>query len=407
MGTHTEARSDAHLLGACLTKIASTVTVIPARGGSKRIPGKNLRPLAGIPLVIHTIRHAQAARLAGDVYVSTDDPEIAALARATGARLIRRPAELADDNATTESAVLHVLDERRGEGFPDPELVVLLQCTSPIRRPADIDRAVETLIREGADSLLSVCENTRYVWTIRNGAAQSLNYDYHRRQREQDLEPQFQENGSIYISRTSLLRSTGNRLGTRIAFYMMDYWASFQVDVPEDFELCEWIMRRPEYRPPIDWPARISLVVFDFDGVLTDNSVLTQEDGSEAVTSSRADGLGLEQLRRSGVPLLVLSKERNRVVEARCAKLELPCLQGVDDKAMVLSDYLRERNIPTPEVIYVGNDANDVDCLRLVGFPVVVGDAHPSVIAEAKLVLKAPGGRGAVRELCDLIVERV
>lgn len=380
------------------------VAVIPARGGSKRVPGKNLMPLAGRPLVAHSIAHALASRYVREVYVSTESEEIAAVARAHGADVVTRPLDIADDKATSESALLHALDERNRRGLPDPDLVVFLQCTSPVRRHDDIDRAVETLLAAGADSLFSACENNRLIWAVKDGRPYSVNYDFHSRQREQDMAVQFRENGSIYVFRPEVLRRENNRLGGRISVYEMDYWSSFQVDELAHAELIEWVMSRPGYAPAPEWPARLRLVVFDFDGVMTDNGVQVDERGGETVRCDRGDGWGVARLRDAGVPMMVLSTEENPVVAARCAKLKLPCVQGSRDKAAALSALLAEKGIDPSEVAYVGNDVNDLGCLRMVGLPVAVGDSHPEVLAAGRLALTKPGGRGAVREFCDLLL---
>lgn len=229
---------------------AKIIAVVPARGGSKRIPRKNLIPLIGVPLVAYSIRHALAARLVDEVYVSTDDTEIAAIARRLGVQVVTRPAALATDEATSESALLHVLDDRLSHGLSDPELVVFLQATSPVRRPNDIDSAIETLSRLAVDSVFSACEDRRLLWRVEPQGPRPINYDVRRRPREQEMGHQFMENGSIYVIRTSALRRLGNRMAERIGVYPMDYWCSFQVDTAEDVELCSWILRKPDYRPP-------------------------------------------------------------------------------------------------------------------------------------------------------------
>lgn len=150
--------------------------------------------------------------------------------------------------------------------------------------------------------------------------------------------------------------------------------------------------------------AAIRLVVLDFDGVLTDNTVTVDANGIESVTCWRGDGIGLSALRRSGVDVFVLSTETNPVVSVRCAKLRLDCIQGVDDKAARLELILTERGIALTDVAYVGNDVNDAGCLAKVGLPIVVADAHPDVLGLAAIVTQAAGGRGAVREVCDRIV---
>jgi len=148
----------------------------------------------------------------------------------------------------------------------------------------------------------------------------------------------------------------------------------------------------------------LDLVVFDFDGVMTDNAVWVGADGSELVRCSREDGMGISLLRRTGLDMLVLSTERHPVVAARCAKLGLECIQGIDDKGQKLAVVLAARGVDPRRTAYVGNDVNDLDCLAMVGWPVAVADARREVRSAARLVLGCAGGHGAVRELCDLIL---
>ena len=151
-------------------------------------------------------------------------------------------------------------------------------------------------------------------------------------------------------------------------------------------------------------PLPLKAVIFDFDGVFTDNKVIVDEDGRESVICDRSDGLGISKLQKTGLPLLVLSREKNPVVLKRCKKLGIPCVQGVDDKKTVLSAWLKEREIDGKNVIFVGNDINDAECLAAVGCGVVVADAHEDVKRISKIILKRGGGKGAVRELCDMII---
>ena len=149
---------------------------------------------------------------------------------------------------------------------------------------------------------------------------------------------------------------------------------------------------------------RPSAVIFDFDGVFTDNRVYVFQDGREAVACNRSDGYGISMLRKTNIPLLVLSAEENPVVAARCRKLSIECIHGVKDKLPALREWLAARKLNIQRAVYVGNDINDLECLAAVGFPVAVADAFPPVKAVAKLVLQASGGDGAVREVCDLIL---
>ena len=379
--------------------------VIPARGGSTRVPGKNLRLVAGRPLLAHSIEHALQSTSVDRIVVSTEDPAIAEVSARWNAEVIRRPVELATDTASSELALLHVLDFLLAKEGWVPDLVVFLQCTSPVRTPDDIDRAVRLLNEGAADSLFSATASHEFIWRRENGSLRSLNYDHRARHRSQDHPEEFRENGSIYIFKPWVLRQFNNRLGGRIVVYPMDYWSAFQVDHPEDLILVDWLLREAVGSGGrLSLPTRPSLVVFDFDGVMTDNRALVTSDGQEAVFCDRGDGLGIERLVRSGIPVLVLSSEVDRVVEARCAKLKLPCLQGIADKWAVLGAYLAEKSYRPEDVIYVGNDMNDVECLKRVGWGVVVSDAHREARRAARIVLRNQGGHGAVRELCDLIL---
>lgn len=145
----------------------------------------------------------------------------------------------------------------------------------------------------------------------------------------------------------------------------------------------------------------VRLVVFDFDGVFTDNTVWTDDVGNEWVRSWRGDGLGLEKLRQAGIPAWVLSTETHPVVSRRCEKLGIPCRQGLTDKQAALEALANEVGVSLGDVAYVGNDVNDSGCLRVVGLPIVVQDAHPDVLPLARYRTRAAGGFGAVREICE------
>ena len=149
----------------------------------------------------------------------------------------------------------------------------------------------------------------------------------------------------------------------------------------------------------------LALIVFDFDGVLTDNRVLVTDEGHEAAWCNRSDGIGLAALRRIGLPALILSTETNPIVAHRARKLQTECVHGSDDKWATLDRLLQTRGIDPARVAYVGNDVNDLDCLRHVGLPICVADAWPAVKKIARLVTRRRGGDGAVREICDLVAK--
>ena len=148
--------------------------------------------------------------------------------------------------------------------------------------------------------------------------------------------------------------------------------------------------------------SQIKLIVFDFDGVFTDNTVIVSEDGKESVRCWRGDGLGIKRLSELQLPAFVLSTEANQVVAKRCEKLKLRCFTNCQDKVLVLKQETANMNLSLSQVSYVGNDINDKDCLEVVGLPIVVKDAHSDVLSLGRYQTERPGGYGAVREVCDL-----
>ena len=386
----------------------SVLAVIPARGGSVGIPRKNVLPIAGVPMLVYSIREALASEACDRVVVSTDNPEIRSIALAAGAEVIDRPDALSGSKASSESALLHVLDRlREVEGY-EPEILVFLQATSPLTLAEDIDGTVRAMVEQKAQSALAVVPFHYFLWKEdASGDAVGINHDRRVRPMRQDREPQFLESGAIYVMEVSGFRESGHRFFGKTAMYHMPEERRFEIDEPVDLEVVEILMRHQQAKAQRDrLPSAVRAIVFDFDGVFTDNRVIVDETGRESVTCDRGDGMGLSLLRQRGFELLVLSKERNPVVAARCRKLGIPAIQGIDVKWPTLQNWLAEKNIPASEMIYVGNDINDLECLQGAGCAVVVGDAHPSVLPSAHLVLNRPGGRGAIRELADLILEK-
>lgn len=141
---------------------------------------------------------------------------------------------------------------------------------------------------------------------------------------------------------------------------------------------------------------------FDFDGVMTDNSVYVAEDGTEFVKCSRFDGIGLEKIRSFGIPTIVISKEKNNVVKARCQKLRIEFIDSCNDKVIAMKQVLDRHGLSFKQAAFIGNDINDISLLKSVGLPIVVNDAHESIIHLGKYVTRRTGGNGAVREVCDL-----
>ena len=227
---------------AVMLKKKKIIAIIPARGGSKGVKNKNLRLIAGKPLVAHSVEHALGCSRIDRVFVSTDDLKIGEIAQQYGAEFIKRPAAISDDTSSSESALQHALDHLSKTEAYEPDVVIFLQCTSPFRTSKDIELAIDKFFSEDADSLLSVYRTHSLLWKIENGKACSVNFDYRCRPRRQDMNPQFAENGSIYIFKPWVIKETGNRLGGKISLYVMREEAAWQIDSEHDFRIIEFLL---------------------------------------------------------------------------------------------------------------------------------------------------------------------
>jgi len=384
-----------------------TLAIIPARGGSKGIPRKNVRLLAGKPLIAHTLEAARKSRFIRRVVVSTDDPEIAAVSQRYGAEVVWRPAEISGDMASSESALAHALEHLRSTEGYGPDLVVFLQCTSPLTVTEDIDGTVQALLDENADTALAVTPFHYFLWhRDTRGDAVGINHDKRVRLLRQQREPQYRETGAVYVMRAQGFLQARHRFFGKTAIHVIPLERCLEIDDPVDFEIAEMLLQEQQREQRANLlPHPVAALVLDFDGVFTDNRVIVSQNGGEAVVCDRGDGWGLAQLKKLGLPILVLSTEANPVVQARCVKLGIPCRHGLQEKLAALDEWLGERGIARSQVVYVGNDVNDLACLTAVGCGVAVADAHPQVLAAARIVLTAGGGRGAIRQICDMVLQ--
>ena len=216
------------------------IAIIPARGGSKGIPNKNIIDCMGKPLIAHSIEYAKESDLVTSIYVSTDDAKIAEVARQYGAKIIDRPDSISGDTATTESAIEHVLNN-----IPKPDIVILLQATSPLRPKESLNKSIEKMISEKYDSLLSLSPTHRFSWKI-NGDEAIPKYDFKNRPRRQDIlesEQAYIENGSIYIFTYENFIKHNNRLGGKIGYVVFEEEFSFEIDTPTDLIVIDSIAK--------------------------------------------------------------------------------------------------------------------------------------------------------------------
>jgi YrbI family 3-deoxy-D-manno-octulosonate 8-phosphate phosphatase len=401
------------------------LALIPARGGSKGIPRKNIRNFAGYPLLAWSIAAGLQSELVTRVIVSTDDEEIAVMAHEFGAETpFLRPGELAQDDITDLPVFEQALTWlNENEGY-QPEVVVQLRPTSPIRPRGLVDDAVRVLLAHvEADCVRGVVpagQNPHKMWRLPEGAngpmknlldVEGIPEPYNTPR--QSLPSVYWQTGHIDAIRTVSILEKKSLTGDVIYPIVIDSRYTVDIDNLYDWARYEHLVMTSELdfvspgRQRRSMPETIKLLVMDFDGVLTDNRVWVNQDGVESVAANRSDSYGLGLLRVAGIESLVISKEINPVVAARCNKMKVPYLQGIDDKETALQKHLAENGMDAANVVFVGNDVNDLPAFRVVGWSVAVADALPEVLREADYILSSPGGHGAVRELCDLILNNL
>jgi len=399
------------------------LALIPARGGSKGIPRKNTRNFAGYPLIAWSIAAGLQAKSISRVIVSTDDEEIAAVAREYGAETpFLRPSEFAQDRTTDFPVFEHALKWLEEiEGYK-PEIVVQLRPTSPIRPTGMVDSAVSILAQHAeADSVRGVvpaAQNPHKMWRF-NGYDAPMNPLLHvdgiaepYNAPRQILPPVYWQTGHIDAIRASTITAKQSMTGTVVYPLVIDPRYTVDIDTPADWEKYEslvysgldMVMPMGKSRRPM--PQKIELVICDFDGVITDNRVWVDLDGREMVAAYRSDSPRVRDLRERGIEVMIISSEPNAVVLARAKKMGVEAVHniGFQDKGRVMREVLAQKNIKAENVVYIGNDINDLPCFEIAGWAVAVADAYPEVIRAADHVLTSPGGHGALREMCDLIL---
>lgn len=406
-----------------MTEKKEVLALIPARGNSKSIPRKNIRDLGGYPLIAYSIAAGLQSTYVTRTIVSTDNAEIAEISHGFGAETpFIRPDEFSQDDTLDLPVFVHALKWLAQNENYQPDVVIQLRPTSPFRPHTMLDDAVSLLLEHPeADSVRGVVpsdQNPFKMWTLgADGAMQPLlkvdgikeAYNTPR----QGLPDTFWQTGHIDAIRPQVILQKNSMSGDVILPLFIDPAYTVDIDTPLDWQQAEKCLADGSLdivtpgRRCRPFPAAVKLLVMDFDGVLTDDRVWVDQNGRESVAANRGDGLGLERLRAlTDIDVMVMSKETNPVVAARCKKLGLPVLQSVGDKAAAIKTVLKEQGLTADDVIFIGNDLNDLVCFPLVGYSVVPADAFADVRRQADMVLEKCGGYGAVREFCEILIQR-
>lgn len=381
------------------------VAFIPVRGGSKSIPLKNIKEIAGKPLVYWTVKAANDCRYLDKVYVATDNDKIketVEMFKMEKVTVIGRSEETASDTATTESAMLEFAANYEFDN------IVLIQATSPLLTVKDLDGGFALYQQDKTDSVLSVVRQKRFCWsTDGQGHATPINYDIYHRPRRQEFDGFLVENGAFYITGRETLLTTRNRISGRIRPYEMDETTYFEIDEPSDWVIIEEQLKKrlAKENKGLEEIPEIKLFLTDCDGCLTDGGMYYSENGDELKKFSTLDGMGFRLLRERGIVTGIITGEARELNRKRAEKLKVDILRmGVSDKAAVIRELSKEYGIPLESIAYVGDDINDLGAVKLVGWGCCVANAMESVKQTAKYISHAKGGSGAIREIIDHIL---
>ncbi|MGE4495407.1 MAG: HAD-IIIA family hydrolase [Methanosarcina sp.] len=381
------------------------VALIPARGGSKSIPLKNIKKIAGKPLIYWTIEAAINCSKIDKVYISTDSEKIIDTARNIENEkfeVVGRSPETATDTASTESVMLEFANSH------DFENIILIQATSPLLTSKDLEEAITIFENSKADSLLSVVEQKRFIWEkSSDNFAKPLNYDPLNRPRRQDFEGYLVENGAFYITSKKLLQKAECRISGDIAYYKMPEETYYEIDEPFDWDIIEKLLfSRNKINQDIEKKLKnIKLFITDVDGVMTDCGMYYSEEGEELKKFNTRDGMGIQLLREKGIKTAIITKENTKIVEKRAKKLKVDeVYQGVIDKLSIFEELRKKYSLEYSEIVYVGDDINDIPVLEKAGLSFCPSDAVEEVKDICDYVLFKKGGEGAIREIVKLLI---
>lgn len=376
------------------------VAFIPVRGGSKSIPLKNIKEICGKPLVYWTVKAANECKEIDKVYVATDSDKIRETVDSFNfekVEVIGRSAESASDTASTESAMLEFAEKY------DFDNIVLVQATSPLLQSKDLDNGFNEFYKEGTDSVLSTVRQKRFNWKIdEKGNAIPTNYDVFKRPRRQEFDGYLVENGAFYITSKKELLETKNRVSGNIKAVEMNEDTFFEIDEPSDWIIIESLMKKNNING-LDVPE-IKMFLTDCDGCLTDGGMYYSEKGDELKKFNTKDGMGFSLLREKGIITGIITGENVDLNRRRVEKLKLDeYIPECKNKLEKVKELCEKHNISIENVCYVGDDINDIETIKAVGFGCCPSDAQECVKQVSKYITKLNGGDGCIREVINML----
>lgn len=388
----------------------TNVGFIPVRGGSKSIHLKNIKIICEKPLIYWVLKAALNCERIDKIYVSTDSDDIRRIVKEfdfSNVNVISRSAATATDSASTESAMIEFAENYSFDN------IALIQATSPLLTSSDLENGFKLFEKNGIDSVLSVVKQKRFIWDVKeSGLAYPRNYDFLKRPRRQDFEGYYYvENGAFYIISKQNLIASGNRLFGNVGAVEMCEESLYEIDEPSDWIIVEGLLRKREEKSNVNITERlrqIKIFLIDSDGCLTDGGMYYSEAGDEMKKFNAKDGYGIRELREKGIIVGIITGENCQLIKRRAEKLEVDELHlDIRNKLETINSICNKYNMELKNVAYIGDDLNDLDAVKNVGFGCAVADAQKEVRENAIYVTDRKGGDGAVREVVDILLNAI
>ena len=377
----------------------SVIAFVPARGGSKSIPEKNIKYFCGKPLIYWNLHELQKSEV-DEIVVATDSDNIKLVVESfkfSKVKVYDRNSENSQDTSSTESVMIEYINSSDLSGS---DTFMLVQATSPFTQKNHFNEGLELF--EKHDAVLSCCESKRFSW--RDG--KSMNYDIYNRPRRQDFEGTLIENGAFYISSVSDIKKTKNRISGDIATYKMPEFTYTEIDEPEDWIVAESLMKKFILKDKTPDFSKIKIFLSDVDGVLTDAGMYYTENGDEFKKFCTYDGMGFQLLQETGVKVGILTTEDKELNRRRAKKLGLDFdFHGAKDKLQIVKNLCEKENVSLDEIAYIGDDVNCFELLSNAGVSACPMNAVSKIKSIPNIIqLQRNGGDGVVREFVELIL---
>jgi N-acylneuraminate cytidylyltransferase len=373
------------------------ILIIPARGGSKGIPKKNLKTVNGISLVERALRSALKSKV-DQVIVSTDDKDISKIAIKYGAVLHNRSAENSGDSASTESVILEVIDNFESN-WPSGSVVGFMQATSPFVSSKTINECFE--LAEQGYSSFSAKNFHGFVWE-KIEKWMPVNHPFEHRPRRQELNEKVVETGAIYCFPVQQFKEKKYRFCSEPKPVLVDNTTGIEIDEISELELANLLSTQYESSDFEFNNIKLPKIIFtDFDGCLTDDKVKVNIFGKESVKANRKDGLAVKRLEKLGIKVVITTSETNEVVATRAKKMKVEALRGLLNKQDSISTYLEKVSLSWDDAWYLGNDVNDLESMEKVALSFCPLDASVEVFKIADVVLSRRGGEGVLAEIAS------